>query len=65
MGGGWYYLGRSCALSAEETNSLDNINLIGNAISGLNPMDIEKIDIPADAAATAIYGVRVATVWWW
>lgn len=47
-------------LSAEEINSLDNINLIGNAISGLNPMDIEKIDILKDAAATAIYGVRAA-----
>lgn len=47
-------------LSAEEINSLDNINLIGNAISGLNPQDIEKIDILKDAAATAIYGVRAA-----
>lgn len=47
-------------LSAEEINSLDNVNLIGNAISGLNPMDIEKIDILKDAAATAIYGVRAA-----
>lgn len=32
-------------LSAEEINSLDNVNLIGNAIQGLNPLDIEKIDI--------------------
>lgn len=47
-------------LSPEEINSLDNVNLIGNAISGLNPMDIEKIDILKDAAATAIYGVRAA-----
>lgn len=47
-------------LSAEEINSLDNVNLIGNAISGLNPMDIEKIDVLKDAAATAIYGVRAA-----
>lgn len=47
-------------LSAEEINSLDNVNLIGNAISGLNPSDIESIDILKDAAATAIYGVRAA-----
>lgn len=47
-------------ISAEEINSLDNVNLIGNAISGLNPMDIEKIDVLKDAAATAIYGVRAA-----
>lgn len=47
-------------LSAEEINSLDNINLIGNAIAGLNPLDIEKIDVLKDAAATAIYGVRAA-----
>lgn len=47
-------------LSPEEINSLDNINLIGNAIQGLNPQDIEKIDILKDAAATALYGVRAA-----
>lgn len=47
-------------LSTEEINSLDNVNLIGNAISGLNPMDIEKIDILKDASSTAIYGTRAA-----
>lgn len=47
-------------LTAAEINSLDNVNLIGNAISGLNPNDIESIDILKDAAATAIYGVRAA-----
>ena len=47
-------------LSPEEINSLDNVNLIGNAIQGLNPSDIEKIDILKDAAATALYGVRAA-----
>lgn len=47
-------------LSAEEINSLDNVNLIGNAISSLNPSDIESVDILKDAAATAIYGVRAA-----
>lgn len=47
-------------ISAEELNSLDNVNLIGNAISSLNPEDIERIDILKDASATAIYGVRAA-----
>lgn len=47
-------------LTTEEINSLDNVNLIGNAISGLNPMDIESVDILKDASSTAIYGVRAA-----
>lgn len=47
-------------LSAEELNSLDKVNLIGNAISSINPEDIERIDILKDASATAIYGVKAA-----
>ncbi len=47
-------------LSADDINSLDNINLIGNAISGLNPQDIARIDVLKDASATAIYGTRAA-----
>lgn len=47
-------------VSADDINSLDNINLIGNAISGLNPQDIERIDVLKDASATAIYGTRAA-----
>lgn len=47
-------------LSADEINSWDNINLIGNAITGLNPQDIERIDVLKDASATAIYGIRAA-----
>ncbi len=47
-------------LSADDINSFDNINLIGNALTGLNPSDIEKIDILKDASATAIYGTRAA-----
>ncbi|TAJ14432.1 SusC/RagA family TonB-linked outer membrane protein [Marinilabiliaceae bacterium JC017] len=47
-------------ISAEDLNNLDNLNLIGNAISGLNPEDIERIDVLKDASATAIYGVRAA-----
>lgn len=47
-------------LSADDINSLDKINLIGNAISGLNPQDIERIDVLKDASATAIYGTRAS-----
>ncbi|MBS0027626.1 SusC/RagA family TonB-linked outer membrane protein [Chitinophaga hostae] len=35
-------------------------SLIGGAVSGLNPYDIESITFLKDAAATAIYGVRAA-----
>jgi len=48
------------SISPTELNSLDNINLIGNAISSLNPDDIARIDILKDASATAIYGVKAA-----
>lgn len=34
--------------------------LVGNAISGVNPSDIESITILKDASATAIYGVQAA-----
>lgn len=47
-------------ISPEEINSLDFVNLVGNAISGLNPDDIQQIDILKDAAATALYGARAA-----
>lgn len=47
-------------LTPEEINSMDNVNLIGNAISFLNPEDIDRIDILKDASATALYGVRAA-----
>ncbi len=47
-------------LTADEINSFDNINLIGNALSGINPQDIEQIDVLKDASATAIYGTRAA-----
>lgn len=43
-----------------QLNDLDFVNLLGNAISGINPEDIEQIDILKDAAATAIYGTRAA-----
>ncbi|WMI66024.1 SusC/RagA family TonB-linked outer membrane protein [Aestuariibaculum sp. YM273] len=47
-------------LSADQINSFDNVNIIGNALSGINPTDIDQIDILKDAAATAIYGTRAA-----
>lgn len=41
-------------------NDLDFVNRLGNSISGLNPYDIEQIDVLKDASATALYGVRAA-----
>lgn len=35
-------------------------NFVGNAISWLNPIDIEDITVLKDASATAIYGVKAA-----
>lgn len=45
-------------LKPEELNSMDYVNLIGNAISGLNPEDIDRIDVLKDASATALYGTK-------
>jgi len=47
-------------LDAAELNSLDKVNLIGNAISGLNPEDIDRIDVLKDASATVLYGTKAA-----
>ena len=47
-------------ISPEELNDPDYINRIGNAISGLNPQDIERIDVLKDASATALYGTKAA-----
>lgn len=44
----------------QQLNDLDFVNLLGNAISGLNPDDIEQIDVLKDASATALYGTRAA-----
>lgn len=41
-------------------NDPDYVNRIGNAIAGINPKDIERIDVLKDAAATALYGRRAA-----
>lgn len=48
------------SLSPDVPNDPDYINRIGNAISGLNPQDIERLDVLKDAAATALYGTRAA-----
>ncbi|MCW3467033.1 SusC/RagA family TonB-linked outer membrane protein [Chitinophaga nivalis] len=37
-----------------------NYELMGNAISGVNPYDIESLTFLRDAAATSIYGTRAA-----
>ena len=44
----------------EELNNPDYINIIGNAIAGVNPQDIERIDVLKDASATALYGTQAA-----
>lgn len=46
--------------TASDINSEDAKYLIGNAISGVNPQDIESITVLKDASATAIYGVKAA-----
>lgn len=43
-------------IDPEQLNDLDFVNLLGNAVSGLNPEDIDQIDILKDASATALYG---------
>ena len=47
-------------LSASVLNDPDYVNRIGNAISGINPQDIDRIDVLKDASATALYGTRAA-----
>lgn len=47
-------------LSADVLNDPDYVNRIGNAIAGINPKDIQRIDVLKDAAATALYGTRAA-----
>ena len=47
-------------MSNDDLNNPDYINIIGNAIAGINPQDIERIDVLKDASATALYGTRAA-----
>lgn len=43
-----------------DLNSDDAAYLVGSAISGINPNDIESITVLKDAVATAMYGSRAA-----
>ena len=47
-------------ITASELNSEDAEYLVGNAIAGISPQDIESITVLKDASATAIYGVKAA-----
>lgn len=53
-------LDQDVPFTAADINSEDAEYLVGNAVSGLNPQDIETITVLKDASATAIYGVRAA-----
>ncbi|MGN6418183.1 MAG: SusC/RagA family TonB-linked outer membrane protein [Pseudobacter sp.] len=46
------------AALADASNS--NFAIVGNAIAGVNPNDIESVTVLKDAAATSVYGVRAA-----
>jgi Outer membrane receptor proteins, mostly Fe transport len=43
-----------------QLNGDDAAYLVGNAIAGVNPQDIESITVLKDASATALYGVQAA-----
>ena len=45
-------------LSLEELASGDAVTLVSSAIAGLNPADIEDIQVLKDASATSVYGAR-------
>ena len=45
-------------LSLDDLVSGDAITLIGSAVAGINPSDIEEIQVLKDASATSIYGAR-------
>lgn len=45
-------------LSLDQLASGDAATLIGSAIAGLNPADIEEVQVLKDASATSIYGAR-------
>lgn len=47
-------------VTASDLNSEDAEYLVGNAIAGISPQDIETITVLKDASATAIYGVKAA-----
>lgn len=45
-------------ISNDQLSSGDPTTLLGSAVAGLNPNDIESFDILKDAAAAALYGAR-------
>ena len=45
-------------LSLDELVSGDAVTLIGSSVAGINPSDIEEIQVLKDASATSIYGAR-------
>ncbi|HUQ66660.1 MAG TPA: SusC/RagA family TonB-linked outer membrane protein [Flavitalea sp.] len=45
-------------ISNDQLSSGDPNTMLGSAVAGLNPNDIETFDILKDAAATALYGAR-------
>ena len=45
-------------LSLDQLASGDAVTLISSAISGLNPADIQDIQVLKDASATSVYGAR-------
>ncbi len=47
-------------LDHSQLNGDDAAYLVGTAIAGVNPQDIESITVLKDAAATALYGVQAA-----
>lgn len=47
-------------LTADVLNDPDYVNRIGNAIAGINPQDIDRLDVLKDASATALYGAKAA-----
>lgn len=53
-------LEQNVPITASDLNSEDAEYLVGNAISGISPQDIESITVLKDASATAIYGVKAA-----
>ncbi|MEG0499682.1 MAG: carboxypeptidase-like regulatory domain-containing protein, partial [Rikenellaceae bacterium] len=53
-------LEQAVPFNAADINSDDAAYLIGSAIAGLNPQDVETITVLKDASATAIYGVKAA-----
>lgn len=46
------------SLSLDQLASGDAVTLISSAVAGLNPADIEDIQVLKDASATSVYGAR-------